>query len=242
MNKRTHISLFHTNPETRETKELKFSLDKINKLTVDINLTVCSSDTIRGKNKTDHAYRNQNVISLSGSFSERTVDQINKDFFRYGKNKLKNIQELFLSFLNDGRLFYIYSRFKTYKNYVLKSCSFSYSNSVSGMEVDFVFVEVMLRNNPNLYSNILVEEFNNEITYFPPLADAVMETPILALPVEEVQEISLETNIPAMEDVIIPVVNIKGDPNIVKTYNNVVMNVYDKGIRQPSDFSLGRLM
>jgi hypothetical protein len=208
MRDKTYVSLFHTNFDTKETKEIKFAFDKIDKVNVDISLTVCSSDTVRGRNKTDHAYRNQNTISMSGFFSERTVDQINSTFFKFGTNKLKNLQELFLSFLKDGRLFYVCTRFKTYKNYVLKGCSFSYSNSVSSIKVDLTFVEVMFRNNQNLYLDILEEEVKVRMPYCPPLTDAVTEKSIV--------------DDSFSGDLLIPVETIKGDLVIVNTYNKVV--------------------
>ena len=226
MRKRTYISLFHTDPKTETTKELKFNLDKIDKVDIDINLTVCSSDTVRGRNKTDHAYREQNIITISGSFSERTVEDISSTFFKFGKNKLKNIQELFLSFLNDGRLFYIYTRVKTYKNYVLKNCSFSYTDSVSSIKADFTFVEIMLRNNPDLYLDNLVSDFKPTISYSPPISDAVVTKQI-----EIVRDDGVRLDV-IEEDVLIPTNSIVGDVSLVSSYNNVVKQVYSKGPRK----------
>ena len=100
MRNRTYISLFHTDNEGL-TKEIKMSLDKIDSIDINLNLVVCSFDSIRGRNKTDHAYKEQTEISISGAFSERTADKLSSEFFKYGKDKLKNIQDLFLSFLND---------------------------------------------------------------------------------------------------------------------------------------------
>lgn len=236
MRKRTYFSLFHTDFETELTKEIEFTFDHISKVGVDINLTVCSTDTVRGRNKTDHAYRTQNAISISGSFSERAVDEINAKFFRYGKNKLKNIQDLFLSFLNDGRLFYVYTRFKTYKNYALKGASFSYSESVSGMKVELSFVEVMFRNNPDLYVDTLQEDFKPKIIYSPPLTDAYFERTVVEPDTEEavieVDEVIIGTKLPSLKEATLPLEISKGDTSLVTTYNKIVTSTYERGPRK----------
>jgi hypothetical protein len=246
MRKRTYFSLFHTDFETNTTKEIEFTLDHISKVGVDINLTVCSTDTVRGRNKTDHAYRNQNVISISGSFSERTVDEINSRFFRYGKNKLKNIQDLFLCFLKDGRLFYVYTRFKTYKNYVLKGASFSYSESVSGMKVDLSFVEVMFRNNPDLYVDTLQEDFSPKIIYSPPLTDASLERTIVEYVSEEefipVTKTVVTNKVPTVKEASIPLEITKGDTSLAITYNKVVTGAYERGPRKSTNLALESVM
>lgn len=242
MNKRTYISLFHTDINTEKTKEIKFPFDLINKVSVDIDLTVCTFDTVRGRNKTDHSYINQKTIGISGAFSERTINNINKEFFNYGGNKLKNIQNLFLSFIEDNRLFYIYTRYKTYKNYVLKRASFTFSSSVSAMTVDLDFVEIMLRNNPELYSDYLVENFKPTVTYAPPLTDALIDRPV-----EKVNKVdkfkisetpittepsvtSKEPSVTAKETVVaevLPEKLVKGDVDLVKTYNKVVVKSHN---------------
>lgn len=232
MRDRTYISLFHTNFETKETREIKFAFDKIDKVDIDISLQVCTSDTVRGKNKTDHAYRKQNTISMSGTFSERTLDDLNSTFFKFGTNKLKNVQELFLSFLNDSRLFYVYTRVKTYKNYVLKSCSFSLSSSVSSVEVTLGFVEVMLRNNEGLY----LESYNYvipqvQVPYSPPLSDVTIEETILIDGLLSIEDVYTRTEV-TEEEITLPVEHANGDVGLVDTYNTIVKKVYTSGSRR----------
>lgn len=229
MRKRTYVSIYHTNYTTNETKEIKFYFDKIDKVSVDLSLTVCSSDTIRGKNKTDHAYRNQNIVNISGSFSERVTKEISEEFFKYGSNKLKNIQDLFSSFLNDGRLFYIYTRLKTYKNYVLKGFSVTHNSSVSSMDVSMTFVEVMLKNNPELYLDTLAEDFYPDILYSPPLTDAT---------VTETVEEEETTSTPTIEKVVIDETSSVGNSDIVVEYNRIVTKVYNSGFRKELAFEV----
>lgn len=205
---RTFISLFHTDPITRETKELKFPFDLIKKVSVSIDLTVCTSDTIRGRNKTDHSYRNQNKITISGSFGERAKEMLGKEFFNYGQFKIKNIQELFTSFVKDIRLFYIYTRFKTYKNYALTGSSFTYASSASGIDVELTFVEVMFRNNEDLYLDYIDNNYRPPILYSPPLTDALIEREV---PVKEI----------VYQEKTVPEEKVSGDKKIVEKYNRI---------------------
>lgn len=209
MGKRTYISLFHTDPNTGLTKELNFPFDLINKVSVDMNLTVCTSDTIRGRNKTDHAYPEQTKITISGAFGERAQEVLSKEFFNFGKYKLKNVQDLFLSFIKDTRLFYIYTRFKTYKNYVLTGCSFSYSDSASSVSVDFTFVEALFRNNEALYSDTLDNNFKPPVMFAPPLTDALIERPVIPKKEEKTDTVHIDEE------------KATGDKNLVKEYNNI---------------------
>ena len=75
-------------------------------------------------------------------------------------------------------MFYIHTRFKTYKNYVLTDCSFSDSSSVSSIKVELSFIEIMFRNNEELYSDTLIKKRDIEIMNFPPLQEEVAELKI----------------------------------------------------------------
>ena len=139
---RSCISVFHTDSKTGETKQVRIPFDLIKSVKVSHNLMVCNCETIRGRDKTFHCYKDQTKISLSGAFSERIVSELINNFtsnsedssviylnYKNNGNRLKTLQKLFLSFVKDTRLFYIHTRFKTYKNYILTDCSFSDSDT-----------------------------------------------------------------------------------------------------------------
>lgn len=54
--------------------DVKF--DKISSVNLDENLQVCTSETIRGKNKTFNAYLKPKIITISASFSDRQTTNI----------------------------------------------------------------------------------------------------------------------------------------------------------------------
>ena len=159
------------------------TFDKIENLTIDENLQVCTSETIRGKNKTFNAFLKPKSITLSGKFSDFqstkvfvTGKMFNEDTYTYkpsdedvipkGENKSSQLNSILTELVDNTRLVTVITFYARYENFVITNFSLTYeSNNV--INVELTLQEILLKD-LNAYQDqgqdtyALLEEISKE--------------------------------------------------------------------------------
>lgn len=150
-------------PESDDYTDYTFrlSFDKLENMTIDENLQVCTAETIRGRNKTFNAYLKPKNITLSGQFGDyqttnielisekKDVDGSVKDILKInsltGKDKSNYLNRLFTSMVNETRLVNVKTFYAVYENYIINNFNLTYiDNRV--ISVELTLQEMLLRN------------------------------------------------------------------------------------------------
>ena len=163
---------------------INLTFDKLDSMAIDETLNVCTTETVRGKNKTFNAYLKPIGFTISGKFSDHVSNNIEivrrdktivGDTYVYhdvtvinslvGKDKSAKLNDLFDSMIEDTRLLNIKTFYKTYDNYIINNFNLVYLNN-NTISVDLTLQEVLLRD-LNEYTSIpvpyqLIEKIKRE--------------------------------------------------------------------------------
>lgn len=140
---------------------VRLTFDKLDSINIDENLQVCTSETIRGKNKTFNAYLKPKAFSISGQFSDRQSTNVEiieqqtdeeteemKNLLTIntltGRDKSKRLNDLFESLVEDTRLINLKLFYGNYENYVINDFSLSYTDN-SVITVELKLQEILIR-------------------------------------------------------------------------------------------------
>lgn len=150
---------------------VRITFDKLDSIDIEDSLQVCTSETIRGKNKTFNAYPKPTAITISGKFSDiksnnieiiklnttadsKVVEELIGINNLIGKNKSSRLNALFESMIEDTRLLNVKMFYDTYENYVITSFNLNYSNN-NTINVTLNLQEMLFRDLNN-YTDIEV--------------------------------------------------------------------------------------
>lgn len=150
---------------------VRITFDKLDSVDIEDSLQVCTSETIRGKNKTFNAYPKPTTISISGKFSDikssnieiiktkntensKDVEEIVGINNLIGKNKSSRLNALFESMVEDTRLLNVKMFYDTYENYIISSFNLNYTNN-NTINVTLNLQEMLFRDLNN-YTDIEV--------------------------------------------------------------------------------------
>lgn len=150
---------------------VRITFDKLDSIDIEDSLQVCTSETIRGKNKTFNAYPKPTAITINGKFSDiksnnieiiklnttadsKVVEELIGINNLIGKNKSSRLNALFESMIEDTRLLNVKMFYDTYENYVITSFNLNYSNN-NTINVTLNLQEMLFRD-LNTYTDIEV--------------------------------------------------------------------------------------
>lgn len=167
------------------------TFDRFESMTIDENLQVCTSETVRGKNKTFNAYVKPKNITLSGKFNDivgtnlelRYIEKVaksnsinpHKKYYVWeevskintlaGKDKASKLNHLFESLIEDTRLLNVKTFYKTYENFVLTGFDLVYTNN-NTISVTLNLQEMLLEGlneyNVETLTYAMIEEANRK--------------------------------------------------------------------------------
>lgn len=162
------------------TYEFKLKFDKLDSLTIDENLQVCTSETIRGRNKTFNAYKKPSNITISGKFSDLQTTNVeitgnfpDEDQSGYivatkinpavGKKKSDYLNKLFTLMTDNSLLVNVCTFYKTYEDYIITGFNLNYSSN-STINVELTLQEVLFRDlgKTSGLSYKIVKELNDQ--------------------------------------------------------------------------------